>query len=341
MADSHSKSFKASNGVKQGGVMSPILFTVYIDGLLCRLRNAGFGCYIGTNFCGAFGYADDLVLLAPTVSSIKAMLKICSEFATEFHVCFNPSKSKLIVCSPPGVTARVPSLDFMGGTIDVSRYEKHLGNCIGNISQSEMIRKITNDFVTKVNMVRTHFKWLSVDTLYFLFKQYCMPMYGSQLCDLSSPAIEIFYVAWRKAVRHILNIPYRTHSSLLHLICNDIQISDQMLCRSLKFVKSLVNSQNCITKLCASLAMEGSMSAISNNLSYISTLIGFPRYMLPVYDILQFSHISFHNASNDDIIKASVIRDMLYMRHNVNIISDNVIFNRDQIDIILHNMCTM
>ena len=46
----------ASNGVKQGGVMSPLLFTVYIDELLIRLQKCGYGCYIGNSLYGALGY---------------------------------------------------------------------------------------------------------------------------------------------------------------------------------------------------------------------------------------------------------------------------------------------
>jgi len=41
-----SKPCMVSNGVKQGTVISSILFYVYIDGLLMALQNAGYGCYI-------------------------------------------------------------------------------------------------------------------------------------------------------------------------------------------------------------------------------------------------------------------------------------------------------
>ena len=46
---------RASNGVKQDGVMSTLLFTLYIDVLLCRLQNSGYGCHIGNIFCGPWG----------------------------------------------------------------------------------------------------------------------------------------------------------------------------------------------------------------------------------------------------------------------------------------------
>ncbi len=34
-------SFSVSNGVKQGGVLNPVLFAVYIDGLMNQLKNSG------------------------------------------------------------------------------------------------------------------------------------------------------------------------------------------------------------------------------------------------------------------------------------------------------------
>jgi hypothetical protein len=49
----------AVNGVKQGAVLSPVPFCVYVDNLLVALSHAGVGCLIGSTFVGALAYADD------------------------------------------------------------------------------------------------------------------------------------------------------------------------------------------------------------------------------------------------------------------------------------------
>jgi len=56
----------ATNGVKQGKVLSPVLFCVYLNELLLALSAANVSCYVGDYFVGALAYADDLVLTAPS-----------------------------------------------------------------------------------------------------------------------------------------------------------------------------------------------------------------------------------------------------------------------------------
>ena len=83
---SFSETFSISNGVKQGGVLSPILFGVYINSLLDKPKHSRAGCYICHIFTGAFGYADDISLLAPCKESLCVLLDICKQFSLEFQV---------------------------------------------------------------------------------------------------------------------------------------------------------------------------------------------------------------------------------------------------------------
>ena len=57
--------FTMSNGVKQGYMLSAMLFTNYTDKLLCKLKRSGLGCRMGKSYVGALSYADDITLLCP------------------------------------------------------------------------------------------------------------------------------------------------------------------------------------------------------------------------------------------------------------------------------------
>ena len=88
-----SATFSVSNGVKQGGVLSPILFTVYVNELLQKLEEKRIGCRVGNYFAGCLAYADDLTLLAPTKKGLQFMIDTCEKFANEFEIVFNGSKT--------------------------------------------------------------------------------------------------------------------------------------------------------------------------------------------------------------------------------------------------------
>ena len=74
--------FPTANGVKQGAVLSPVLFCIYLDELLIALSNAGVGCFIGSIFVGALAYADDIVLTAPTATAMHKLLALCDMLCT-------------------------------------------------------------------------------------------------------------------------------------------------------------------------------------------------------------------------------------------------------------------
>ena len=87
-------SFDTSNGVKQRGVLSSLLFNVYLDEVILLLRKQGVGCHMNGMFVGAFCYADDVALLAPTGMTLNAMLDTCTRFDDSHNLLFNSSKTK-------------------------------------------------------------------------------------------------------------------------------------------------------------------------------------------------------------------------------------------------------
>ena len=56
-------------------VLSPVLFCLYLDGLLSLLAKSGVGCLVGV-YVEALAYADDIILLAPTANAMRHMLNM-------------------------------------------------------------------------------------------------------------------------------------------------------------------------------------------------------------------------------------------------------------------------
>ena len=53
-------------------------FSLYIDELFLLLKESGIGCHVGLTYAGAFGYADDIALVAPSLSSLKQHIPLLS-----------------------------------------------------------------------------------------------------------------------------------------------------------------------------------------------------------------------------------------------------------------------
>ncbi len=93
----HSPYFNVTNSVKQRGVISPILFCIYMDGLLHELENRGVGGYMGGVFVGATDYPYGLKLLALSVNALNILVDICKIYVAKYDAMFNAKKSHLII----------------------------------------------------------------------------------------------------------------------------------------------------------------------------------------------------------------------------------------------------
>ena len=133
--------------MKQGRILSPVLFTVYIDELLITLQSSRLGCYIGNNFMATLGYADDVILISPTVSALKQMLKLCDKLGSECNVLFNTEKYQLLHYPVRG-GKQINGIYRDNIYIKCVKDSLHLGHIIGLNVKSKTIQHAVNSFNT-------------------------------------------------------------------------------------------------------------------------------------------------------------------------------------------------
>ena len=72
-----SKAFNGKFCILQGSLFSLKLFNTVMDSLLVKLESSCLGGHIGRCYAGAIAYADDLILLSLTRSTLQKMLNLC------------------------------------------------------------------------------------------------------------------------------------------------------------------------------------------------------------------------------------------------------------------------
>jgi hypothetical protein len=134
---------------------------------------------------------------------------------------------------------------YVGGRAieNVCRYS-HLGHIItSSFSDIDDVTYRRNCLVGQANNVLCFFNKLDMLVRLNLFKSYCSSMYGCELWALNNnDIVDLFCVAWRKALRRVLNLPYNTHSHLLPILADTIPIFDEICKRSAHFITSCLSS---------------------------------------------------------------------------------------------------
>lgn len=347
-------SFVATNGVKQGGILSPVLFCVYMDSLLERLATCGVGCYIGHLFVGCLAYADDIVLLAPTPTAMRLMLRICDEFALQYDMNFNATKTKCVIVRPHRrkgtYTDGSPSTDINycfkinGISLQVVDSYRHLGHIINAVSDdSDDIHDKRMSFIGQVNSVLCFFNSLYSSTKQKLFHSYCSSFFGCELWSLANTNISDFCIAWHKAIRRIWSLPNRSHCALLPLLAGCLPIYDIICTRYLAFINACINHSSYVISSIARYAVRDGRASSPMGLNLVLCA---KRYCCSTGDLLlsQYRRIvnNFYSlqVSNETKIASVLLTELLCIRDGEFNFSEHPFLSRDEIELLINDLCT-
>jgi hypothetical protein len=89
--------FAVKTGLRQGCLISPLLFNIYINDLAMTIKQNCTGIKIANNeeLC-LLMYADDIALLAENEKDLEKMLKVLNEWCMSWDVTVNMDKSQIV-----------------------------------------------------------------------------------------------------------------------------------------------------------------------------------------------------------------------------------------------------
>ena len=96
----NSELFPLLSGVRQGGILSPLLVSLYVNTVLEKLESSQLGCFVNFNCYNSFMYADDIILISNSVTDLQLMLNMCCDIFNELDLPINVNKCHCIRIGP-------------------------------------------------------------------------------------------------------------------------------------------------------------------------------------------------------------------------------------------------
>ena len=197
-----------SAGVRQGGVLSPILFAIYVDGVLQRLSKSKLGCHIKKTCLNAFMYADDLLLLSTSVTDLQNIISICLEEFDKLDLAVNVSKS---ACLRIGPRNNVKCASISSGDVAIAWCEniRYLGIFI--LSGKKFccnFDKCRANFYRSFNSIYSKIgSTSSPSVILSLLSSYCLPVliYGIECIFINAREMQRLDLAYSRAFMKIFS----------------------------------------------------------------------------------------------------------------------------------------
>ena len=95
-----SSHISVSNGVRQGGILSPKVFSVHVNDLSVALSATKMGCVMNDKSVNLVFYADDLCIISASPAGFQKLIDKCYNYSVQNSLTFNPTKSVCVVFKP-------------------------------------------------------------------------------------------------------------------------------------------------------------------------------------------------------------------------------------------------
>jgi hypothetical protein len=311
--------FTLRNGVRQGGVISAILYCFYVNDLFGLLRQRGEGCWINETYCGIYGYSDDNFLIAPSLHALQCMLNTCEEYAAAHNLRFSmdpdPIKCKTKCLAFTSKKTELPKMMLCGNPLPWVDHCKHLGNFIQNkydgMKQDLLIKRA--QYIDKNNEMEQEFYFCHPQTKFKVNKIYNSHFTGSLIWNLFSNEAVKLESSWNKSVKIMYDLPYATHRKLIEPISDSQHIKRILIQRFLNFLKQIQKSSKSVTTMLLNVCKYSVRSTTGSNLRKIMLESG--RDDINQLENINIDVIEYHPLSDEDKWKIPIIKEIIDVKH--------------------------
>ena len=216
--------FKSSNGLRQGGILSPLMFNVYVDDLSSVLRKSNVGCHVNDVCINHLFYADDAVLMAPSPYALQKLIDVCESFANDNEMTYNDKKTVCMNIMPHNMkNVFIPNMYLNGKVLKCVTEQKYLGIFItSEFSDNRDITRQIRSTYSRGNVLISKFRKCSNEVKVQLFSSFCSNLYCSSLwSNYRKDVYNRLRVAYNNVFRILMGLDRRCSISYV-LVQNNV-----------------------------------------------------------------------------------------------------------------------
>ena len=339
---SESEFFSVQNGVRQGAVLSPLLFSLYVNELIQKLRETGMGCWVGSSFMGIIAYADDLIILAPRRDALQKMIRISDMFMREHRILFSTKKTKCMYFPNKNSDHKdtIEPIEIAGKKSPWVATAVHVGNTLhedGTMDQDIKVKRA--QFISDVQNVQQEFYKSHPEVQSKLTSLYCSSCYGSNTWDLFSPWARKYFISWNVNLRIIWDLPYNTHRYFFEHLTQTRHLKVLLLKRFLRFILSITAAQNSACKMVLYTCYRNMRSTTGSNIRNIELAV---NERIALEDLKKAmgkleEKMHFEQIPKEEMWRISVMKEMALMKQGF---LDVEGFAVEETELILQYICS-